>query len=214
MRRLRTLLRHQGGASAAEFAIILPLALLFLFGIIDLGRYAWTFNQMEKAAQMGARYAVATNLVPAGLNSYNFSTSCGGTLKAGDRICKDALGTINCTGSGASVQCTCGGGNCNSTMIGTPNTQAFANILARMRYVTPEIESENVTVRYSGSGIGFYGDPAIDDDENPLSDVSPTVTVLIRNAQMRALCLLGGHLPLPTIKVSLTLEDGSGALAY
>jgi hypothetical protein len=69
-------------------------------------------------------------------------------------------------------------------------------------------------VSYSGSGIGFLGDPATDDAGNPLSDVAPVVTVAVTGGRMRALSLLGASLMLPTIKSSLTLEDGVGTVAY
>jgi Flp pilus assembly protein TadG len=215
MRALRTILRDPRGSSAAEFAIILPLALLLLFGIIDLGRYAWTFNQLEKAVQTGARFAVATEIVPQGLNRYDFTNSCpGGPLRMGARICPEALGTISCSSAGGGVSCTCTSGACNSAMIGTVNAQAFTRIVDTMRNLTPEVTAQNVTVRYSGSGVGFLGDPATDAAGNALSDIAPVVTVEVAGSQMRVLTLLGYGLVLPTIKASLTLEDGDGTTAF
>ena len=46
------------GATAAEFAMVLPIVILFLLGTIDVGRLMWTWNKAEKATQFGARYAV------------------------------------------------------------------------------------------------------------------------------------------------------------
>lgn len=212
---LRALIRQPGGASAVEFAIVLPLALLVLFAIIDVGRYAWTFNQLEKAAQTGARFAVATDIVPQGLNSYDFGNSCtGGTLKMGDRICREAMGTISCSGAGGSVACKCETGTCPSAMIGTVNATAFNRIVTVMQTVTREATAQNVIVKYSGSGVGFYGDPETDSAGNPLSDIAPIVTVEIAGSEMRAMSMLGYRLTLPTIKSSLTLEDGDGTYAY
>ena len=45
MRTARHLLRDEGGASAAEFALVLPLLLILLFGTIDVGRYVWSLSQ-------------------------------------------------------------------------------------------------------------------------------------------------------------------------
>ncbi len=63
---LKRVRRDRRGASAAEFALVLPLLLLLLFGIIDAGRFLYETNRAEKATQMGARYAIVTNVIPAG----------------------------------------------------------------------------------------------------------------------------------------------------
>lgn len=209
---LRRLRRDGRGASAAEFALVLPLALLILLGLIDVGRYVWTINQLEKAAQYGARYAVATRLVPSGLDDYEWvgRDVCGTTLKAGDRICKEALGTIDCTSGG----CQCAKAPCPA--IGTPDTVAFGNIADRMRVIMPELDDDLITVSYSGSGLGYAGDPALGEDGEPLSDVAPIVTVSIARIEFRFISLLGLEISdaLPLVSASLTLEDGDGDRAY
>src|SRR3546814_13933585 len=63
MKALRPLLCDERGGPAAEFALILPLILLFRLGIIDVGRYAWEINRAEKATQTGARWAAATEMM-------------------------------------------------------------------------------------------------------------------------------------------------------
>lgn len=45
------------GAAAVEFAILLPLLLLLLFGIIDFGRALFTQVTLTQAAREGARLA-------------------------------------------------------------------------------------------------------------------------------------------------------------
>jgi len=211
---LRSYIRNQRGATAAEFALVLPLALLLFFGIIDVGRYVWALNQIEKSVQAGARYAVATSIVPEGLNSADYvgDTSCGTALAPGDTICKDALGTIACTSSGSAVACTCETSPCPT--LGTADTAAFNNVVARMNVIDGRIGASNVTIKYSGSGLGYAGDPATDDDGNALSDIAPLVTVEVPSVSFRMLLLLGGSVNLPRISYSLTLEDGDGAIAY
>lgn len=60
--RLSALRREQGGASAAEFAMILPIFFILLTGTIDLGGMAWTRMQVAAAARAGASYAL-TNAI-------------------------------------------------------------------------------------------------------------------------------------------------------
>lgn len=48
---------RSGGQSVAEFAIVLPIFLLMVFAIIDLGRVVWAYDNLGNAAREGARYA-------------------------------------------------------------------------------------------------------------------------------------------------------------
>lgn len=225
--------RSQSGGAAVEFALVVPAALLLFFGVIDGGRYLWAVNRMEKAVQMGTRTAVVTGVVPIGLNDWDLRGSgmqciqpgaAGPTdIQSGDQICKEVVGTIVCSRASATaaVACTCtesaaGAGSCPDDL-GTPDgvaNQRFARIMTRIRVVDPSIQDNEVDITYSGSGIGYAGDPSEDDAGNALADAAPVVTVSINRAQMRALFLLGGRIPLPDFSYSQTLEDGDGVVSY
>jgi Flp pilus assembly protein TadG len=45
------------GAAAVEFALVLPLVLVLVFGIIDMGRLLFTANSLTSAVREGARFA-------------------------------------------------------------------------------------------------------------------------------------------------------------
>lgn len=45
------------GQSLAEFALVLPLILLLVFGFLDLGRAIYYYSAISNAAREGARYA-------------------------------------------------------------------------------------------------------------------------------------------------------------
>jgi Flp pilus assembly protein TadG len=54
-------LRSESGTSTIEFAIVVPLLLLILFGIIDYAK-AWNYtNDMTHVANTGARFAAVNN---------------------------------------------------------------------------------------------------------------------------------------------------------
>lgn len=208
----RRLIVDSYGASAAEFALVLVPALLLLFGVIDVGRYVWHLNQYEKAVQMGARYAVATAIVPSALNSADFEGQmCNGTaLVPGDPICAGAMQTIVCTN--VSCRCMAGGGLCFDSNY---NATAFGNIVSRMRVASKRITPSQVEVIYSGSGLGYVGDPATTSSGAALADVAPIVTVKLTELQYRpiTLSLFGAGVKYPDFSYSLTLEDGDGTVA-
>jgi hypothetical protein len=49
--------RRSRGQGVAEFAIVLPIFLVLVFAIIDLGRVIWATDDLANAAREAARYA-------------------------------------------------------------------------------------------------------------------------------------------------------------
>lgn len=50
---------HQSGVAAVEFAILLPLLLLVVFGITEFGRALYSYNSILKGTRDAARYVMA-----------------------------------------------------------------------------------------------------------------------------------------------------------
>lgn len=195
---MRGLLLDRRAASAAEFALVLPLLMVALFGIIDGGRYFWEVNKAEKATQMGARFAVVTDPVASGLTDEDYVGQYG--LTQGDVIPASALDPVVCTNSG---DCTCTG-NCPGDL--ARDNDAFQDIVDRMKLFKQDITASQVKITYSGSGLGFAGDP------NGM-EIAPLVTVELDNASFTPLTsmLFGGFaVSLPTFRTTLTAEDSSG----
>ena len=201
MSALRNFGRDVSGASAAEFALILPIFLLFLLGMIDVGRFVWSFNELEKATQVGARWAVATDVIPKDLITYSFAAQ--GGITQGTVVPKTAFPGVRCVGaSDTAVTCTCrSGGTCAFSVAGDGPT--FAALLGRMRQIYPSLQPASLNVDYDWSGIGYSGDP-----NGP--DVAPIVTVSVKNLSFPLLFMLGTSIGLPTSRYAMTLEDGQG----
>ena len=193
---LRRLILDRGGASAAEFALVLPLVLLLIFGIIDAGRYMWSVNRAEKAAQMGVRMAVVTDAVSSAINA-NYIGACTPALGPGDPIPRDCFSSITCTGTATTATCT--GGTANAT--------AFQTILGRMQQLAPDIAPADVEIIYSPSGLGYAGDPS-----GP--DLAPLVTVRLSGMDFAPMIFLAlANIGLPEVRSSLTFEDGTGSVS-
>lgn len=204
---IRSFVRDRSGSTAAEFALTLPLLMVLLFGIIDAGRWIWTYNQAEKATQMGARFAIVTSGIAgdaaSGTGVYSSFVGVSG-LTQGDVIPASALGKITCTSSG----CTCTTTPCPT--LGTANTTAFNNVVTRMKYYLPSLTAANVTVEYSSSGLGYAGSPV-------LPDLSPLVTVKIGTPtalQFRPLTIFAiTSVNMPPFTTTLSAEDLSGSVS-
>ena len=194
---LRRISVDQHASSAAEFALVLPLLMALIFISIDGGRYLYNTNRLEKAAQFGARFAVVTNPVASDLPAIDYvgQTVDGVKLTQGDRIPADALAKFNCISTG-----------CDSPH--TEDAAAFTAIVNRMKLLVPELQSSNVTITYSGSGLGYAGDPSG-------MQVAPLVTVQISGLTWQPVSgftLLNAHYP--TISTTLSAEDSVGAQSY
>ena len=201
---IRRLLLDRSGASAAEFALVLPLLILFLFGIIDGGRYLWEVNKAEKATQAGARVAIVTDILAGGMatQTYVGQTIGGVTLTQGDPIPQSALGQLSCKSTGCCVT----GTTCTTPYpaVGTFNSDNFNRIFERMQNMKPDIAATNVVVTYRGSGLGYAGDP------NGM-EIAPLVTVELSGLKFKPLVLFSMvDIDLPTFRTTLTAEDSSG----
>ena len=196
------LVRDQSASTAAEFGLVLPLLLLLLFGIIDTGRWIWTYNQAEKATQMGARFAVVANPITSGVATTYLGV---GGLTQGDIIPASAFGKITCT----DASCTCTTTPCPA--LGAFTQQNFRNIVDRMKFFLPGLQYSNVSIEYSSSGLGYAGSPV-------LPDLSPLVTVKIGTPatpyQFRPLTILAiRRVNMPPFTTTLSAEDLSGSVS-
>lgn len=195
LRHLRTDIR---ASSAAEFALVLPLLLLFIFGIIDVGRLMWEWNKAEKATQAGVRVAVVTDMVPSALATYKFTG-----ITQGAPVPTSAFPGVYCTGTATNATCACKAQSCSFGLTGA--SVAFNRIVTRMSQIDPRIAHANVRIDYDNSGVGFAGNPY-----GP--DVSPLVTVSVQQMtfQPTLLQLFGGSIAMPSFPATMTLEDGQG----
>jgi Flp pilus assembly protein TadG len=91
-------LKREEGAAAIEFALLLPLLMLILFGIIEFGLVLYNQEVITNASREGARYGIVigsprpttgqiqgvvnTYLTNAGLNSGNASINVAGAQGA------------------------------------------------------------------------------------------------------------------------------------
>lgn len=102
---------RERGAAAVEFALVLPLLLLLVFGIIDAGRMLNMQIALTQAAREGVRVA-----------------ALGGS--AGDAIARAEAAMFPVTGATASLTTAC-------PAVPTPTNDAVLNVARTYNYITP-----------------------------------------------------------------------------
>ena len=202
---LSRLILDRRASSAAEFALVLPLLLIFLLGIIDVGRLMWTWNMAEKATQAGVRYAVVTSVVSSGLFDYRFTVD--GGVGQGNAVPTAVFDHLICTEGNDCSDCV---GSACDEIEPSLDSDAFTGLIDRMHMMYPQISAGSVEVEYQNIGLGYAGDPNG-------SDVSPLITVRIRPDSLSfrpiLFSLFGGTISLPRFSAALTMEDGQGTVA-
>ncbi len=63
-------LNEDKGASLVEFAIVLPVLLVIVFGLVEFGRLVAVTTQVTTASREGARYGIATGIGGGGNPQY------------------------------------------------------------------------------------------------------------------------------------------------
>ncbi len=199
---VRRIAKDDAAATAAEFALVVPLLILFIFGIIDVGRFMWEWNTAEKATQMGVRFAVVTDIVPSDLVDYDFTTVAG--VIQGAPVSDELFPGVSCTGTATEASCTCKTDGCDFDLGG--DKDAFNNIVGRVSQIYGRVTPENVIVDYDPSGLGFAGNPY-----GP--DVAPIVTVRLQGIEFQPILgqIFGATIDLAGFASSMTMEDGAGA---
>jgi Flp pilus assembly pilin Flp len=184
---LKHFIRNQGGAAAAEFAVILMLLMILTFVIMDLGYALWQWNNAEKAAQFGSRLAAISTPLAPGLATFE----CGTTATTAGQSCAtggNSFGIVTCTGT------TCTGN------YGFSQVEAD-RLLARMKSIFPQMQAANLVVEYRDLNLAFDGRG------------SPVASVTVRIVDMTFdFLIIDGLLgmdsiSMPDFRTTLTTED-------
>jgi hypothetical protein len=83
--------------SLVEFAILLPVFILVVLGIFDLGRIVYTFSALHNAAREGARYGAVNHCDVTGIEATakNYAVGLGENVVVTTSIIYDESGAPN-----------------------------------------------------------------------------------------------------------------------
>lgn len=109
--------RERQGQSLVEFALVVPVFFLLLFGFIDIGRYVYTVSAYGQAAREGARYGA--------VEQWSFTCPAATTPKTRINCTRDtALARLTPGAPTPDVIVTCATTNCRAGDIFTVRLQS------------------------------------------------------------------------------------------
>lgn len=154
------LLRDDGGAALVEAALVLPILLLLVFGVLEISFYVWTSSLASKAVQLGVRRAVLSDAVAVGpgLDPAESATYWDGRspgtpcFPAPDGTSACPRFSVTC---GSLSACQCTGDACRFSF----SAQRLTPILKAMQSVMPDLTAGNIEISYTTNGLGYVTRP-------------------------------------------------------
>jgi hypothetical protein len=160
--------QRRTGQALVEFALVIPLFLVMLMGVVDIGRAIWAQNSLASAAREGARFAIvhggsATTLCPVGHAGPDAVLPAAGTCSFPTSPSRQAIKDVviaNATAGGSSLTVTvCYGAGCtgdtdapagSGTADNSRGTPVTVRVASQVNLLTPAI--------LGMSGFGITGD--------------------------------------------------------
>jgi Flp pilus assembly protein TadG len=143
LRRLRSLLRQDSGATLVEATLIFPMLMILTFGLVEFGHALWRYGTAEKATAIGARYLATRGPLVAGVADCFVNTSA-----AAGTPCSQIPEAATALGWSQTV---------SSTSCSASSTTVFCQMFAKMHDTAPFLTAPRVQVVLQGSGLGFVG---------------------------------------------------------
>jgi Flp pilus assembly protein TadG len=145
--------RHRSrGQALVEFSLVLPIFLVMMMGIVDVGRAIWAQNSLASAAREGARLAIvhggtSTTLCPIGPPATTetippaTTPSCPYLAPSTQQIKDAVIAAANAGGTGLTVT-VCYGTGCSgdtSTATNARGTPVTVAVSSRINLLTPQL---------------------------------------------------------------------------
>ncbi len=120
----RHLAADRGGNVMIEFALGLPVLLILLVGLLDLGRYSLQKSAMAQGARAGAQYGMIAYADTASINATaQAATGLSGVTASNTVFCECVSGTAVSCGT------TCSGGATLKRYVTVTTTKSFSSVV-------------------------------------------------------------------------------------
>jgi hypothetical protein len=136
---LRRFLDDEDGAFIVEFAIAFPILILLSFGLLEFSLVVFDYQRAAESTRSGVRHTIINPPVA------NLAALLVGHV-------------IICTSTGGTVTCDGGIPSDDPDTAPIEADVRFAEMVALMRGIYPELKEENVVLEYAGTDVGDVGE--------------------------------------------------------
>jgi Flp pilus assembly protein TadG len=90
--------RHESGQTMAELALVLPIFLLLVFGVLDLGRVVWANSSLANASREAARFAIVQDALDDSVKDAIRAVALDRAIAAGEGLTVEVCYGLGCSG--------------------------------------------------------------------------------------------------------------------
>jgi Flp pilus assembly protein TadG len=125
IQRLKRLTADQSGASAVEFAMVMPFLIVMLVGVFEFARVEWTREALQETASAGARCMA--------MNSTSCATAVGGSYSSANTqtFIENTATNWGLTLTASNITL-----NNNNTCAGITSTNGFSTVALNYTFVS------------------------------------------------------------------------------
>jgi len=146
-------IRRRSGGSAIEFAILAPLLLIILTGVVELGMAAYQAMQAQTAVEAGILYAIqngVTSPTAIGIAVTNATGTPGLTATPTPLVfcgCPSYTAGVGVVSQGANCTTVCGDGSKPGTYVTVSAALSHSTIMPYLKLPLPATLTASATVR-------------------------------------------------------------------
>lgn len=197
-RTIRRLLNGEEGVTLIEALLVMPIVLIAITTMVELGVAVFYWNQTVKAVQIGARHASVSSPMMTMATYDTFMDDGLSTMAEGDAIPNNRI-SISC-GQGAAP---CDVAAMNTLLTGGDGVCGNSSPRIGVCDVAPWVDADNILITYTRSGLGYVGRPYGQVSTITVETVDLTFDFMILDSILPVL----GLIAMPPNSVSVTSED-------
>ncbi|MEC7669323.1 MAG: TadE family protein [Pseudomonadota bacterium] len=197
-RTIRRLLNGEEGVTLVEALLVMPIVLIAITTMVELGVAVFYWNQTVKAVQIGARHASVSSPMMTMATYDTFMADGLSTLNEGVALPNNRISTSCGQGSAP-----CDGVAMNRLLTGGDGICGRRSPRIGVCDVAPWIDADNILITYTRSGLGYVGRPYGQVSTITVETVDLTFDFMILDSILPVL----GTIAMPPNSVSVTSED-------